>query len=190
MIDIMSIRDSLLPEIPDRLRQSFGVSTAVHLFHKAAREVVAFNECDDYLRSADHAFNACLSIWHLVDWTFKNANEDDKERLAAQLGMEIVKQSDLAIAVQKACYANRICRVMATASKHVEVDKFPDETIQTYVNLYEQVIDGDERYLFRWAVSFEGDVIEASKMLADAISFWERLFREIGWIEGVLDPTL
>ncbi|MDB5783823.1 hypothetical protein [Caballeronia mineralivorans] len=168
-------------KFPERLRQSFGVSTAAGLFGKAHRELTAYRESNDMLRTADHAFNFCVSAWQLVDWVFKDMSDQEREHVGDYLGKPIKTQTELAIAVQKACPSLKICRVIATAGKHVTVDYYPDRTISTALHL-----DGSHpHYKVRWSLTYAGEICDAVEIFENALKFWDGLLRRIGWLEAI-----
>lgn len=170
---------------PERLRQSFGISKATDLLAKAIREFNDFKNCKDMVRSGDHAFNICLSIWHLVDWTHADMTPEERRKAAQHLGMPVNTLTELSIAVQRGCRMNTICRIMATAGKHVEVtNKYADKTIQTIFNVYQRFGPSGESTEFRWAMTFQGDSFEALDVLREALHFWQSLFAAIGWVKS------
>jgi len=169
---------------PDRLRQSFGVASATHLLRKALREFDDFKRSGDIQRSGDHAFNLCVSIWHLHDWSFADMSPEERARASEYLCMSIRKKSDFAAAVQKSCKEVRICRVMATAGKHVVVDTFPDPTIATAFASYEHLHDDSEPLIWRWSLSCGDTHLDAEDMFNTALEFWRKLFEHLGWLES------
>lgn len=166
---------------PDRKRQSFGISTARDLLAKIERELSAFEGCEHFIRAGDHAFNLCLSLWHMTDWTFADMTSDECHKAGAFLGAAFAKSPDFGVAVQKAEPALRICRVMATASKHVEVTKFPEPTLDTMIDIYEHSAVVDGPLILKWGVNYLGESYSMLDVFKRAIAFWLKLFVAIGW---------
>ena len=151
---------------------------------KAYREFADFKRCENIQRSGDHAFNLCVSIWHLHDWAFADMSPEERRSASGYLEFPIHKKSDFARAIQRRCKEVRICRVMATAGKHVEVDTYPEPTIETAFDIYEHVRDESKPFVLRWSLSYQGSHLDAEDMFFDALRFWQDLFGHLGWVEG------
>ncbi|WP_250538662.1 MULTISPECIES: hypothetical protein [unclassified Caballeronia] len=174
--------DLQLPNIPfpNRKRQSFGVSTASAMLEKAVRDFRAFQSCTDVIRSGDHAFNVCLSIWHLHDWAHADATETELEIIGTFLGRPVRSKTEFSIALQRACPLLKICRIMATAGKHTKVDTYPDPTVETMFDIY-QSTGPDERFTVRWGMTFDGRSYDAADVFDECLLFWGRLFATLNW---------
>ncbi|MCA8016743.1 hypothetical protein LGM38_32400 [Burkholderia vietnamiensis] len=178
-----NIDNSSLVEIPfpDRKRQSFGISSARDLLAKIERELSEFEGCTHFVRAGDHAFNLCLSLWHMTDWAFADMTPDECCKAQQFLGTVFNKPSEFSVAVQKAEPALKICRIMATASKHVEVTKFPEPSLDTMIDIYAHATDVDAPIILKWGVSIEGASYSMLDVFKCATSFWTSFFVAMGW---------
>lgn len=173
-----------LPEFPNRLPQSFMVGQTRHLFSKAGRELAAFinDNGSSWYVAGDAGLNFAMSIWHLHDWLWADLTEDSSgvAYLSASLGVPITKKEDFVRVIYKKCPAMRICRVIATAGKHVDVTKFPDPTLRTHAPLSK-----DENGVQRreWHIEAGGRNRPAADIFKEAFRFWEDLLSDLAIIE-------
>src|SRR5690349_2586134 len=71
---------------------------------------------------AFRAYNCAVTAWQLTDWTWAAAARTPQ--LQAALGARSL--TDFQNKCRRKCRALHLCRLIATASKHVEVTKYPD----------------------------------------------------------------
>lgn len=166
---------------PNRKRQIFGVWTATGLLAKIEREFAEFEQCQHFVRSGDHAFNLCLSLWHLVDWTFADMTEEERQRAEQFTNRTFTKSSEFGVAAQEIEPMIHICRVMATAGKHAEVKHHPEPTLDTMIDIYEDSSLVDGPFFFKWGVEYKEKSYDIHHVFKQAISFWRDLFVAIGW---------
>jgi hypothetical protein len=97
-------------------------------------------ETDLYRRERDlqpklwRAFNVAVTAWHMSDWVF--IERRDAGVLSGQV-------QDFQIDVQARCRALRLCKHVATASKHYRVERKPDPSIKVIVQANETPIADD-----------------------------------------------
>jgi hypothetical protein len=177
------------PRFPDRLWQSFLIADAPQLLGKLTAEIHQFSTSYfDMLKSGRLALNIAMTAWHMVDWVFADMDSDQRVRAGQILGGTIDKKSDLAALATKACDALRICQVIATASKHVEVANRPDPSLATRCELVNLSADDTNLQLSAvWVIEREGKEYPADQIFKDVHRFWENLLSDLGMIE---DPIM
>lgn len=177
------------PRFPDRLRQSFLIAEAPQLLGKLTAEIHQFTTSHfDTLKSGHLALNIAMTAWHMVDWVFADMNADQRALAGQILGGSIEKKGDLAALATKACEALRICQVIATAGKHVEVASRPDPSLTTRFELVDlSADDTNPQLLTAWVIEREGKEYPADQIFKDVHRFWENLLSDLGMIE---DPIM
>lgn len=165
----------------ERPRQTFGIYDSGQLLQKIERELADLERCQDFVRSGDHAFNICLSLWHMTDWVFADMNQEERHIVAKLINGKFDRSTAFGVAVQRAFPLIRICRTMATAGKHVIVDKYPDPSVETMIDIYEKVGQSDDQYVFRWGMTFNGKQYDATDVFHRVADFWRSIFSALGW---------
>ncbi len=81
------------------------------------------------------AFNAAVTAWHLAEWVWRDMTRDQRQQLETDWDKPLNVNDDNGGAFRhELIQINReiaICREIATASKHVEVSRNRDTTIDT-----------------------------------------------------------
>lgn len=174
-----------LPRFPDRLSQSFIIGDASHLLRKLTSEVSAFiDNQDEIVKSGRLALNIAMTAWHMVDWTFADMDADQRVLAGRQLGRKINTQRDFAAAATEACEALRMCQVIATAGKHVEVSTRPDPSLVTRLEFFEVNADGASGQVgAMWIIERDGKKYPAEETFNQVHRFWEDLLSSLGMIE-------
>lgn len=181
-----------VPRFPKRPSQSFNIGEASHLLRKLTSEIHQFTKSSSSSTlSGYHALNIAMTAWHMVDWV--NADMDAHQReIATQLfGRPISNQKNLAVAVTNTCEALRICQVIATAGKHVEVKCRPEPLLATRFKLIrpepcEAKLPG-EGLTCIWVIKRDGKEYLAEEVFKEAHRFWEDLLSDLGMIN---DPIM
>lgn len=94
------------------------------------------------------AFNAAVTAWHLADWVWKDMTQNQRQQLETEwetkLGIDDDGVGNFRHALRQKSREIAICREIATASKHVEVTRNPDKTIDTVASARtSKVFDSD-----------------------------------------------
>src|SRR5262245_51504026 len=107
--------------------QTFALETCRDMLEKLDREASRFEAADNQSDRADHAFNAAVTAWQVCDWVFRDLTQHQRAHLKLKTLTQLQARSRVD------CRELHLCRIIATASKHWEVDKFPDATIGAMV---------------------------------------------------------
>ncbi|SPR97620.1 phage integrase central domain-containing protein [Cupriavidus taiwanensis] len=128
--------------------------------------------------AGDAALNFAMSAWHLHDWLWADLSEDSNgvDDLSAALDGGIKTKADFIRAIYRRCPAVRVCRVIATAGKHVKVDTFPEPSLRTRM-------EHKHDHRRRWQIDLKGVSTPASTVFKEAFRFWEDLLSQLAIIE-------
>ena len=81
------------------------------------------------------AFNAFVTAWHLGDWVWENMTEEERKALWKDWALDKPCVKGEFIGELRGRNRNlAICREIATASKHFEVTRMPDNTVDAIVS--------------------------------------------------------
>jgi hypothetical protein len=171
--------------LPSRA-QTFGFENCRELLNKLEREIDRYQEVAgrdekepeallklvDQLK--DSAFNAAVTAWQLCDWVFNDMTPEQRQKLGFS-GLR-----DLQKYVRENCRALYLCRHAATASKHWEVESYPDPGVEV-------VVWHDET---GWTIHFIDGRQEhpANGVFESAHAFWMGFIHSQG-IAKALDET-
>ena len=136
-------------------------------------------EIDLYRREQDlqpklwRAFNVAVTAWHISDWIWTQRKE---------AGMSAGELPDFQRDVQARCRALRLCKHVATASKHCGVDRKPDPSIRVVVqaNVFSSADDfSDVDDSKHWDVIILDDAeqTDALAVFYEAQTFWDAEIR-------------
>ena len=82
-----------------------------------------------------HAFNAAVTAWHIADWVWRDMTPDQRKKLEIDWDVNLCVNDEEGGAfrgnLRKKDRDIAICREIATASKHVNITRGRDETIET-----------------------------------------------------------
>jgi hypothetical protein len=113
-------------------KQTFGLENCRDLLLKLEWEIEGLKNAPTDLPDefTYRAFNGFVTAWHLADWVWKGMTEQQRKTLRLEWKCpKMNAEGQFAAELQKKSRALAICRQIATASKHVEVTKYPDETV-------------------------------------------------------------
>ncbi len=181
-----------IPKFPKRVSQSFNIREASQLLRKLTVEIHQFTKSDfSSTLSGYLALNIAMTAWHIVDWVSADMETDQREMATRYFGRPISNNVDLAAAVTSACEALRICQVIATAGKHVEVRRRPDPSLVTKFKLVrpnqnKAKLPG-EGLSYIWVIHRNGKEYLAEEVFKEAHRFWEDLLSHLGMIEDPIE---
>ncbi len=180
-----------IPKFPRRAHQSFNIGDASQLLRKLTVEIHEFTKSNSSSTLSGYlALNIAMTAWHMVDWVSADMNADQREAATQCLGRPIANHKDLASAVTSICEALRICQVIATAGKHVEVKRRPDPSLATSFKLVKSNSNKarlpGEGLSYIWVIKRNGKKYLAEEVFKEVHRFWEDLLSYLGMIE---DPT-
>lgn len=177
------------PKFPKRPRQSFLVNDASQLFRKLSAEVNLFlNSQFDTMRSGHLALNIAMTAWHMNDWVYADMDEHQREVAASFLGARVASYKDFVSATTAYCEDLRMCQVIATASKHVEVESRPDPSLHTRFEIVDVGVDEARPQLFTiWIIKSGGSKHPAQEVFKRVHRFWEDMLSNLGMME---DPIM
>jgi hypothetical protein len=147
--------------------KSFGLSTPTEYldkleweFHQLMTASVATDRELSY-----HAMNLAMTGWHMTDWTYEHSRAPLKARFGTKPRFQdwIKEQSRLLAA----------CRDVATASKHMTVDRNPDPLVETVDVPYMTpgTIGLGTRNV--WHVAIDGELYSLDEFGRGLITFWQ-----------------
>ena len=119
---------------------TYGLENSRNLLEKLAWEINAIAEAprNDQAALSYYGFNAAITAWHIADWVWRDLSIDRRQELEVQWGVHLSIERDDGNAfkgeLRKRNRDLAICREIATASKHVEVTRNPDGTIDAEVS--------------------------------------------------------
>jgi hypothetical protein len=176
------------PKFPKRAPQSFNIGDASQLLRKLTVEILQFIESNSSSTLSGYlALNIAMTAWHMVDWVSADMDAEQRRVATQYLGRPISNHDDLASAVTSVCEAMRICQVIATAGKHVEVRRRPDPTLATMFKLVKPHPDKGmlpgEGLSYIWVIKCNRNEYLAGEIFKKAHRFWEDLLSRLGMIE-------
>ncbi len=186
------------PQPPDKV---FTLATPAHMLMKLSWEIDRLREALSeppekigYMHApAYHAFNCAVTAWHLHDWVWESIDKDGRAELFESLG---AAPAGGLTAFGKALMrypALRICRQIATGSKHKIVrGKHVDPAViaQTDWTIKRaragEARCGDRLATYQCALSIrDGDrTWPAVQVFEEALATWEQLLARWGFVEG------
>lgn len=179
-----------MPNDPSKLDTQlvFDTQHPLFLLAKLKWEIEQLSETRGF-EAAFVSLNCAITAWHVTDWIWQLSDEPGRTRLAACLGVvPFREQKNFAAAVQDASEAIAVCRQLATAAKHLSVNKFPRVDLATTLRLgdgeggdieghFVQINDGGKVYMDR-------------HLYPKALEFWLELYTEarlLNWEQLVGD---
>lgn len=136
-----------------------------------------------WLQPAYHAYNCAVTAWHCADWAWEYPDKDEgREYIAGLLefscsGNRRVDSEAFFAAVCNASREVSICRQIANGSKHMKL-RNSDPTIRVGHGWRPDPLASAPRILDSDTEHFAQNIFER------AAKYWERLFREIGYLEA------
>jgi hypothetical protein len=187
---------SNLKDAGRRVNAVFGLRSAQHLFKKLVWEHEHFRHAmaaDNY-RYPDPspiywAFNCAVTAWHLVDWIWADATDEQKAKLASTYGFNQADGRDaFAKALLDLVPELAACSDIANGSKHFKLTR-PKTSVEAETN-FAVVVDpamtglsrGD--YLLAMHVWLPGRNMTAGYFFDTLLAFWHDLMRSIGMFEN------
>jgi hypothetical protein len=180
---------------PPKLQEVFVLSTPQNMLDKLFWEVRAFNGGTDtedlfgYRNSGFAAFNCAVTALHCADWAWSAGGPETKSFLAEKFKFNISgnDRSDVIAfsdALEKADRDFYICRRLANGAKHMRRGAQP-HSVHAAVEFSPRSYETEGRYLVDFVVK-DGDVtMLVSDVFARMCEFWERLYRQVGFIEDI-----
>jgi hypothetical protein len=182
-----------IPNLPASPAQVFHLATPHHMLLKLAWEIGEFEkllkEAPNGIWGAAHisysAFNTAVTAWHCADWAWRAADVELKTVLAERFSFNL-KNSDrknLENFCDKVASNSRelhICRQIANGSKHMGAARADPDIAATVV--WQFVEPG--RPVTHLEVVDGGASQHVETIFRGAFDYWERLFGDLGYIEG------
>jgi len=184
-----------LPKAPNNV---FSLATPQHMLIKLGWEIRQFDRIlkasnlsliDEAWAPPFHAYNCAVTAWHCVDWAWNFGDQSIHESLARSLRFDLRKENraNRDAFCNAIAHANRdihICRQIANGSKHMKLDK-ADPGVRALVET-RPVERADELFHIERQLFIDdgGHRRPAKEVFLGAYCYWERLFSEIGYIEG------
>jgi hypothetical protein len=109
-----------LPGVP----QTFAVENAQDRSEKLWWEIEAYRDEPDLQPKLWRAFNCAVTAWHISDWLWKERRD---------AGLDVGDLLKFQNTMQNRSRELRLCKHIATASKHRGVDRRRDPTIRVIV---------------------------------------------------------
>jgi len=184
-----------IPKFPKRAHQSFNIGDASQLLRKLTVEIHEFTKSNSSSTMSGYlALNIAMTAWHMVDWLSADMDVDQRETATRCLGRPISDHNDLAATVTSACEALRICQVIATAGKHVEVKRRPDPSLATRFKVVKPSLNKPrlpgEGLSYIWVIERNGKEYLAEDVFKEAHRFWETLLSHLGMIDDPIPSRM
>jgi hypothetical protein len=204
-----------IPDLPEPPPHVFMLATPAHMLTKLHWEIhnlrKALSERAEHIghihAPAYCAFNCAVTAWHLADWTWKAGSPEQRACILSSFGIESTgAEKDFTkfqIAVVQGSRALRICRQIATGSKHMKVTQYPDPDIRAESGL-ERIPTASTAVLgqaifgkavsatpvtydfYRLVVHDKGVQRPALEIFDEAFNDWEQFLGQWGFVEGKL----
>jgi hypothetical protein len=192
-----------LPQAPDKV---FMLATPAHMLAKLHWEL---DQLRKYLTERpEHighthapsycAFNFAVTAWHLADWTWNAATDEQRAQILDCLKLESSANfGKFQDAVRANSRAIHICRQVATGSKHKTINHHPDPDVHAKMEWKPEyaragtVRAGDPLavYRYRLVILDKGAERPALDVFEAAFRDWQRLLGEWGFVEGTFVPA-
>ena len=158
-----------LPGIP----QTFAVENALDMSNKLMWEIEAYRDEPELTPKLWRAFNCAVTAWHISDWLWKERRDE---------GLDVGSLSRFQKTMQARSGALRLCKHIATASKHGGVDRSPDLSIRVTIrakNSAEELSFAEIDRSQHWEITIcdhsgESDAIQ---VFWKALEFWDAEIR-------------
>ena len=157
--------------------ETFDLVSCRDVLEKLRREIKRIKDAKDRQDVCDHGTNAAFTAWHMTDWVWADMKKNRAIRPT------IAKQADrdpgnfrlpaFQNYVTKNSKALRICRIIATASKHVGWDPGGTDLELTATGL--TITEDSTVPLERWIlkVKIDDQSYEALPIFTKAFRYWE-----------------
>lgn len=142
---------------PANTKKIIGSEDAIFLLNKLGWEIRAIHEHphDGITERIYRSINCALTAWHLTDWLWMLSSEEQRKSLCEITEVQKYDTKEFHVAIQKWCPAIALCRQIATAAKHLDIDydredvwlegMFDDEETEHATTLY--ITDGSSKQL-------------------------------------------
>jgi hypothetical protein len=196
----------IIPQnMPSPANQVFMLASPAHVLTKLHWEIYglrkALSEEPEHLGHVHApsycAFNCAVTAWHLADWVWEAAPPSRRAEILADLDVEVRGQvppglTQFQNGLRDRSRALRICRQIATGSKHMIVRSHPDPDVRAEMRWEREparagkMRAGDALAIFRCqlVISDQGAEQSAIDVFEIAYRDWERLLGRWGFIEG------
>jgi hypothetical protein len=175
--------------IPSR-EKTFALENCHDLLRKLEWELEGLkNESPHDLDGlAFRSFNAAVTAWHLADWVWKDMTQEQRDDVAAEWEEQLKDEGNFKYALRHKDRTVALCREIATASKHVEVTRSPDPSVETIVSAVVQeprpgasgaTIVGTPT-IWVLAVNDNGQKRYIPEVIEAALDFWTRFIHRHG----------
>jgi hypothetical protein len=188
-----------VPEEQDRPPSNvFALATPHHLLiklHWEVRQLRASLPSNrkpiDTHAPAYHAFNCAITCWHLTDWVWESADEEQRRLISSDFGGELRKIEDFQAALRLRHRSLHICWQVANGSKHFKLRKTDPDIRTDDVWEYRPALAGRMRagerlgsYRYRLSLTDGDQRLEALDVFEDAERAWKRELGAWFFIEG------
>jgi hypothetical protein len=175
----------------------FGMDHPQHMFTKLAWELNALMDSMSVWKdneAAPHslfmAFNTAITAWHVTDWLWQHRPET-RTKLATKFQF-VFEETPTGIkrglekfqdAVVLHCDELRVCREIATGSKHMRKNKV-DPNIKAQA-VWAKAVDGvglakPGDLVMSLRITHNDKEVDAELAFIEAFGFWEKLMTELG----------
>ena len=138
------------------------------------------------------ALNCAITAWHLADWTWQTADDDQRKALANILGFSLTvderRNLDKFYDALGAKYPELLaCRDIANGSKHFVLSKEKGDA--TAIHAFHRVIEASTTglkrgdYVLDLSVEFGGERMSALRFFDRIFSLWYNLLGAVGMME-------
>lgn len=111
-----------------------------------------------------HFMNFAITGWHMADWIYPHLPEE--------FALNFTKKSDFARWAKQQCRALAACHMIANASKHFEIDKDNEPTIELVAMPGWDAAHNDVPMRNMIAISIDGEIHGLDRFASNVISFW------------------
>lgn len=168
------------PVHPNRDDQSLMVDSAARQLDKMNRELARFTQAhteDHWTVGSDHGINFAISAWQMRDWLWAERHRVDADRFRRVMGVSHeCSEKEMVRQLYVACPELRVCRLIATAAKHVTV-KAGDPNVK----IYRRWRPGPQNAV--WIVETTEQCRQAVELFRVVCDFWERCLSSMFLIE-------
>ncbi|KGR44472.1 MULTISPECIES: hypothetical protein [Xanthomonas] len=121
------------------------------------------------------SMNAASTAWHLHQWIWELASDEDRRTLARAFGASKENAVSFGEACRKHSIAITICRQIATATKHVRLEHDRDD-------IYAEAITSDDASEPMKVLYYcDGVAYEDWEVFQTALDFWADVYVQLGF---------
>lgn len=154
--------------------KTFAFESSRDLIEKLRWEIFEFRSTDHIENKKYHAWNGAVTAWSIADWVWVDLSEEQRHGFSAELSVKCLADFQRWL-IQKH-RPLKLCRLVATASKHAIVTKHNDPSVDTrvYVASDSLSLDDDVAPVLDWSLEITDGVLSSKveDILDDALHFW------------------